>query len=143
MGFTHTGMYRTVVKTTFTTDSTTKHRVWNRDTGEYDLVPVHKAGEVVTEVFGPYINSAQSQNYSMIGAGYFEDTDELRFKREDYAYFSDTKFEELYGHRKDEKKERYVSTSTKHVQHQKLAPVFAFQQNGTLALDLDWVMYGN
>jgi hypothetical protein len=110
------GIYRTVVKTTFLEDSQEKTSEWNRDTGKYEAVSAHKAGEVVTEIFGPYVSKSQNQNYSQY-VGY-------RKVQEEGKPWPD-----------------WIKVAEHEAHHQKLTPVLALQPSGALTLDLDWVDY--
>lgn len=142
MALTHTGIYRTVSRTTFLRDSL-------ETTWEYDKfdnytrkkIPVHKAGDVVVEVFGPYINKSQNQNYTQVRGGYYEDTDELVYDPKDrskYTWVSDDEWSRSYANRK---RQRYVPVVRYDAEYQELKPVFSLNTNGTLSMELDWVKY--
>lgn len=137
---TSTGVYRTVVRTEFLEDS--KELTWEYDDNYNRVnVPVHKTGDVIVEVFGPYANKPQNQNYSQFSGYRREDTGEKLYKREDYAWMSDDRWKGSYY--ESATKMNYVPTTKVTTEKQTLAPVFALQPNGSLTMELDWVKYGN
>lgn len=135
---TSTGVYRTVVRTEFLEDS--KELTWEYD-DNYNRasVPVYKIGDVIVEVFGPYANKAQSQNYSQLTGYREEDTGEKLYKRSDCPYMSDDRWKGSYY--ESATKVNYIRTTKVTVEKQTLAPVFALQPNGSLTMELDWVKY--
>lgn len=135
---TSTGVYRTVVRTEFLEDS--EEMTWKYD-NDYNRVnvPVHKAGDVIVEVFGPYANKPQNQNYSQFTGYRREDTGEKLYKRSDYPYMTDSQWNGSYY--ESATKVNYVRTTKVTSERQTLAPVFALQPNGSLTMELDWVKY--
>lgn len=124
----NTGIYRTVVKTTWVKDSKETYRSWND--GSYgEIVPHYKVGDTVTEVFGPYVSNAQNQNYSIIDTVKYEDLGEKY--PDDYGYAP---------YRGQPKSTRVVYAYQK-TQSQRMEPVLALQPSGSLKLELDWVDY--
>lgn len=125
----NTGIYRTVVRTEFLKDSKETYAKWDYNLHEYVVTPEHAKGDVITEIFGPYVTNAQNQNYSIIRTGGVEETEEV--------YPDDFYWEERRG-KPIVTYVRYANVTT---EHQKLAPVFALQPNGSLTMELDWVKY--
>jgi hypothetical protein len=138
---TSTGIYRTVVRTEFLEDS--KETYWTYEGDEYKRVekPVHAAGSVMVEVFGPYANKAQNQNYSQLTGYRKEDTGEKLYERNQFQYMSDATWNSSYY--TTATKVNYISTTKVTAEKQTLAPVFALQPNGSLTMELDWVKYDN
>jgi len=133
-----TKVYRTVVRSEFLEDSDQKHSMYDKDFN-WVKVPDRRKGDVVTEVFGPYPNKAQNQNYSMIQAFRIVDTGEKLYKRSDHPNISDQWW---YGsHYETATRQDYIKIADVKVEHQELKPVFALNANGTLSLELDWVTY--
>ena len=133
-----TKVYRTVVKAEFLEDSVEK--TWKYgDNYERITVRVHQKGDVITEVFGPYPNKAQNQNYSMLQGYRIVETGEKLYKRSDYPYMTDQQWNGSYY--ETATKRDYVQTVKFKVEHQELAPVFALQSSGALVMELDWVKY--
>lgn len=137
---TSTGVYRTVVRTEFLEDS--KELTWKYDDNYNRVsVPVHKIGDVIVEVFGPYANKPQNANYSQFTGYRKEDTGEKLYERSQFQYMSDAAWNNSYY--ATATKVNYVPTTKVTTEKQTLAPVFALQPNGSLTMELDWVKYGN
>ena len=133
-----TKVYRTVVRAEFLEDSVEKSWKYDKDYNRV-TVPLHEKGDVITEVFGPYPNKAQNQNYSMLQGYRVVETGEKLYDRKNYPYMSDAQWNGSYY--ETATKRDYVQTVKFTVEHQELAPVFALRANGTLSLELDWVKY--
>lgn len=127
-----------MVRTEFLEDS--KEMTWAYD-DDYNRVqrPVHRTGDVIVEVFGPYANKPQNQNYSQFLGYRKENTGEKLYKREDCTWMSDERWEKSYY--ATATKVNYIGTTNVTVEKQRLAPVFALQPNGSLTMELDWVKY--
>lgn len=141
MDLTNVGIYRTVVKTEFLEDSEETCREWDVDSRSYSVVPYRKAGDTIVEVFGPYANKPQNQNYSQFTGYRKEDTGEKLYERSQFQYMSDAVWNN--SHYATATKVNYINTTKVTVEKQTLAPVFALQPNGSLTMELDWVKYGN
>lgn len=124
----NTGIYRTVVRTEWLKDSFEMTWRYNSDYKQV-TVPLHLKGDVITEIFGPYVTNAQNQNYSIIRIGRVEETEEVY---PDDFYWAERRGKPVTTY------VRYANVTT---EHQKLAPVFALQPNGSLTMELDWVKY--
>jgi hypothetical protein len=135
-----TGVYRTVVRTTFLEDS--EETTWTYEGDSYPYkrvqVPVHKKGDVIVEIFGPYANKPQNQNYSTIP--HYRVVDKgPRYKREDYGYMTDDQWNKSwYSTYRDTE---YVPITETKSERQELRAVFALLPSGAIVQDLDWVSY--
>lgn len=113
----NTGVYRTVVKTTYLEDS--------KETGWYTKEPINKAGDSITQVFGPYGTKAANGNYS-----YIPHTKRVQTGVYDKGHWKEG--QPMYD---------YVPVTSVTWECQELRPVLALNSSGSLELALDWVTY--
>lgn len=122
-----TGVYRTVVTTTFVKD-------YKKPYGHTTYHP----GDVVTEIFGPHVSNANNRNYSTFPGFYSVDDG---FHTAESLRYSQEKFDLYYKNRQPPRKWKRIPVSTQKVEHQILKPVLALNASGSLELALDWVAY--
>ena len=117
-----TAVFRTVVKTTYLED-VPRTESW----GQVD--PGGKKDVTYVDIFGPYDDASRSRNYSMRG---------IHKEVSDGVYPEKDQWGRPHW-RAGKPKTKWEKTANQYVEHQVLTPVFAFQPNGTLKLELDWV----
>lgn len=138
MGEKSTGIYRTVVRTTYLEDSQELTWGYDGDSHPYKRIekPVHVKGDVVVEVFGPYANKPQNQNYSVIP--HYRTVDNgPNYKRENYGYMTDDQWARSWYSKS--RSIDYIPVTRVETEKQELRPVLALLPSGALVQDLDWV----